>query len=70
MPDDKEISMKRMRAFKDKEAELKRQGKSAAEADRGAGEYVAKLADKDPENYLREKNRRRGRRIGKRGRRL
>jgi secreted Zn-dependent insulinase-like peptidase len=57
MPDDKEISMKRMRAFKDKEAELKLQGKSAAEADRGASEHLAKLEDEKPNEYLRAKDR-------------
>jgi hypothetical protein len=57
MPDDKEISMKRMRAFNDKEEALKKEGKSAAEAHQGASEHLAKLEDEKPNEYLRAKDR-------------
>ncbi len=57
MPDDGEISMKRMRAFNDKEAELKKEGKSAAEANEGASKHLAELEDTNPKQYLRAKDR-------------
>jgi hypothetical protein len=52
MPTDKQIRMNRAQALKDKFSELEKDGKSGAEADRGAKDHLAKLADTDPENYL------------------
>jgi uncharacterized membrane protein YgcG len=57
MPDDVEISMKRVRAFNDKVEELKKKGKSAAEAYQGASKHLAELEDTKPNEYLRAKNR-------------
>jgi hypothetical protein len=57
MPDDGKISMKRMRAFNDKVEELKKKGKSAADAYQGASEHLAELEDTKPNEYLRAKDR-------------
>jgi hypothetical protein len=65
MADDKEVTFNRVRAFNDKEEELKKQGKSAWEAHQGASEHLAMLQDRDPKNYLRKKDRKARRKAAK-----
>jgi hypothetical protein len=57
MPDDGVITMNRMRAFNDKEAELKKEGKSAKEAHEGASKHLAKKENEKPNEYLRARDR-------------
>lgn len=57
MPDDGVITMKRMREFNDKVEELKKDGKSAAEAYEGASKHLAKLENEKPNEYLRARDR-------------
>lgn len=57
MLDDKEITLNRLLAFNDKEADLKKDGKSAAEAHEGASKHLAKLEDTKSNEYLRAKDR-------------
>lgn len=49
--------MKRMRAFNDKVEELKKDGKSSAEAYERASKHLAKLENEKPNAYLRARDR-------------